>query len=125
MLETEAQLGPREELDGLFTRWEVWAAGVLHSHGAFPILAYFRSTDHDNDWLSAFGAVLDAAALVRALVEDRPKDAKLRGQAFLLHRAGSRTARDLCTLFHLRAPDPIPADLEHLQQAHRRLQLAG
>lgn len=120
LLETEAELGLGGELDQLFMRWEAWAASVLHSHAAFPILAYFRSADHDNDWLSAFGAVLDAATLVLVLVDDGP-----RGQALLLHRAGARTSGELCRLFSLTGPPAHAATRQDIAEARERLQAAG
>lgn len=125
MLERESELGLRAELDGLFMRWEAWAAGVLHSHAAFPMLAYFRSADHDNDWLSAFGAVLDAAALTLALVENGPDIQRVKGQALLLHRSGARAGRELCALFDLPDPDPQPASEADIAEARRRLEAAG
>lgn len=125
MLEREAELGLRAELDSLFVRWEAWAAGVLHSHAAFPMLAYFRSADHDNDWLSAFGAVLDAAALTLSLTQDGPDIQRVKGQALLMHRAGVRASRELCGLFGLSDPDPKPASEHDVAEARRRMEAAG
>jgi hypothetical protein len=64
LLETYARLELVGRLPGLFAEWERWAAEVLDTHVAYPLLGFFRSS-HDNlSWISALGTVLDAASLV-------------------------------------------------------------
>src|SRR5262249_10559573 len=64
LLETYALAGILDDLPKVFADWQAWAAEVLDSHLAYPLLAYFRSS-HDNDsWVSSLGAVMDAATLV-------------------------------------------------------------
>lgn len=63
ILETFAQLGMRADLPIFFREWREWSAAILHSHAAYPVLAYFRSVDADSDWVSALTAVLDAATI--------------------------------------------------------------
>ncbi len=93
LLETYAALGLRGRLDPLFREWEGWAAEVLDSHVAYPILGFFRSS-HDNlSWISALGTILDAATLVVTTIEDLP-----RGDAELCRRAGSHLVEDLSNL---------------------------
>jgi hypothetical protein len=66
LLETYAQLDLVDRLPGFFAEWERWAAEVLDTHVAYPLLGFFRSS-HDNlSWISALGTVLDAASLVEA-----------------------------------------------------------
>lgn len=90
LLETYATLDLRDRLDPLFREWETWAAEVLDSHVAYPILGFFRSS-HDNlSWISALGTILDAASLVVTTIEDLP-----RGDAELCRRAGSHLVEDL------------------------------
>ena len=72
ILETYGLNEAPDALAELFRDWEKWAADVLHSHRADPVLAHFRSTDEDGEWLAVFGAVLDAAALL--LARPRPRD---------------------------------------------------
>ncbi len=68
LLESYARLGVVERLPSLFVRWESWAAEVLDSHVAYPLLGYFRSS-HDNlSWISALGTMLDTASLVLTTV---------------------------------------------------------
>jgi hypothetical protein len=93
LLEAYAALHLRDRLDPLFREWEVWAAEVLDSHVAYPILGFFRSS-HDNlSWLSALGTVLDAASLVVTTIEDLE-----RGDAELCRRVGSHLVEDLSNL---------------------------
>ncbi len=64
LLETYAQLDLRQRLPDLFIVWENWAAEVLDSHIAYPLLGFFRSS-HDNlSWINALGTMLDASSLV-------------------------------------------------------------
>lgn len=53
-------------LGNFFDRWETWAADVMQSHLAYPILCRFRSLDEDSEWLTCLATVLDAAALTIA-----------------------------------------------------------
>jgi Ion channel len=72
MLETYARLEIMEELPATFAAWEVWSAQMLESHLAYPILPYFRSSHKNESWVSALGAVLDAATLLLTTVEGGP-----------------------------------------------------
>jgi len=53
-----------------FLQWESWAASILESYRAYPILAYFRSSNKNESWLSAMGAMLDAASILLTSVDD-------------------------------------------------------
>ncbi|MGZ6266757.1 MAG: potassium channel family protein [Candidatus Limnocylindrales bacterium] len=93
LLETYSRLGLTDRLPGFFNEWERWAAEVLDSHVAYPLLGFFRSS-HDNlSWISALGSVLDAASLVLTTIEGVP-----RGEAELFRRAGSHLAEDISNL---------------------------
>jgi hypothetical protein len=93
LLETYARLGLAGRLPALFAAWESWAAEVLDSHVAYPLLGFFRSS-HDNlSWISSLGTVLDAASLVLTTIEGVPT-----GEAELFRRAGSHLAEDISNL---------------------------
>ncbi len=93
LLETYAHLGLVGRLPELFVDWESWAAEVLDSHVAYPLLGFFRSS-HDNlSWISSLGTVLDAASLVLTTIEGVPT-----GEAELLRRVGSHLAEDISNL---------------------------
>ncbi|MGZ6261010.1 MAG: ion channel, partial [Candidatus Limnocylindrales bacterium] len=93
LLETYAQLGLVEQLPGLFRDWQAWAAEVLDSHVAYPLLGFFRSSHDDLSWISALGTVLDASSLVLTTIEDLP-----RGDAKLFKRMGTHLVEDLSNL---------------------------
>ena len=93
LLETYAQLDLVDRLPSFFAEWERWAAEVLDTHVAYPLLGFFRSS-HDNlSWISALGTVLDAASLVLTTTEGVPQ-----GEAELLKRVGSHLAEDVSNL---------------------------
>jgi hypothetical protein len=83
-------------LDGLaaaFADWERWCAEVFDSHTAYPMLAFFRSRQPGQHWLTALGVVTDAAAISLAAIRDARA-----GSALRLYRRASgllRTGRNL------------------------------
>ncbi|HSO28778.1 MAG TPA: hypothetical protein VLS28_02635 [Candidatus Sulfomarinibacteraceae bacterium] len=84
-------------------RWEAWFAEVGESHTTLSALAFYRSAHPQHSWIVAAGAVLDAAALSRSLV-DVPADV----QADLALRAGYLCLRRIADFFGIRY-DPAPA----------------
>ena len=119
LLETYAMLDLRERLPELFHDWEGWAAEVLDSHVAFPLLGFFRSS-HDNlSWISALGTVLDASSLVLTTVTDVP-----RGEAKLFKRMGTHLVEDIFNL-GFGAGQPIGLEREAFDAACDRLADAG
>ncbi len=120
LLETYALAGILSDLPRVFESWQAWAAEVLDTHLAYPMLAYFRSS-HDNDsWISSLGAVMDAATLVLTTIEDGPK-----GWAKLSRAVGGHCLEDLVQYFRL--PDEPEVGLERWEfdEACRRLAYAG
>jgi len=61
--------GGDEALIVLLSSWERWSAEILESHISYPILCYYRSQHDNQSWLSAMVAMLDACALLVAVVE--------------------------------------------------------
>jgi Ion channel len=93
LLESLARMDLVARLPEFFGDWERWAAEVLDSHVAYPLLGYFRSS-HDNlSWISALGTVLDTASLVLTTIRDVP-----RGHAELAKRVGSHLVEDITNL---------------------------
>jgi hypothetical protein len=119
ILETAATLSDRSYLDRFFLEWRDWAAATLHTHLSYPVLCYYRSSDAQNDWLTALEAVLDAASFAIALDEQG-----CIGGATLMHRTGSRTASALRAGFKLEEPEPS-ARPDDLQGMADRLHRAG
>lgn len=96
-----------DRLSELWMTWEVWFAELEESHTSLPALAFFRSPQPDHSWVTASGAVMDAAALLSAAVE-----APLDPRASLCIRAGYLALRRICDFFGLPYnPDPhYPAE---------------
>ncbi len=127
LLETFAQLGLRDRLPGMFTEWERWAAEVLDTHVAFPLLGFFRSS-HDNlSWISALGTVLDASTLLLTTIEGLP-----RGEAELFKRVGAHLVEDITNLGFRsgvtgdpRTAASVDLDRGAFDEAYRRLARSG
>lgn len=119
LLETYAVLDLVGRLPDLFNDWERWAAEVLDSHVAYPLLSFFRSS-HDNlSWISSLGTMLDAASLVLTTVTGVP-----RGEAKLFKRVGAHLVEDIYNL-GLRAGESTSLDRSAFDAACARLEEAG
>ncbi len=121
LLESYALAGMLNDLPRVFETWQAWAADVLDSHLAYPLLAYFRSS-HDNDsWVSSLGAVMDAGTLVLTTIEGGPK-----GWAKLSHAVGGHCLEDLIQYFGLPDPQDGPqVERAEFEDACDRLEKAG
>jgi hypothetical protein len=71
LLETYGRRQIIDELPAMFVRYEIWTAEMLDSHLAYPVLPFFRSSHDGQSWISALGAVLDAATLLLNVVDRR------------------------------------------------------
>jgi hypothetical protein len=96
-----------DKLGEVWDSWERWFAEVDESHTSLPALVFFRSPTANHSWVTAAGAVLDAAALLLSVV-DIPRDPK----AMLCLRAGYLALRHIIDFFHIPYnPDPsYPAE---------------
>ncbi|HKW78710.1 MAG TPA: potassium channel family protein [Candidatus Limnocylindria bacterium] len=120
LLETMALKRMRDALGPMFGEWERWAAEVLDSHVSYPILAYFRSTHDNESWVSAIGAMLDAATLVVTTIEDGPY-----GPAHMLVKAGDHLVEDLTSFFRLPHGHECGVEREEFDAARERLSAVG
>ena len=107
MLERFALISGMEELEDRV--WDPWLAGFIdieESHTSLGALAFFRSQSPARSWVTASGAVLDAASLFVSSVEvDRTAPAQL------CIRAGTLSLRAVSTFFGIDFdPDPDPSD---------------
>jgi hypothetical protein len=87
--------GAHTDLERLFREWERWASDVLETHLSYPLLAFFRSPHDNTSWVTAIGAVLDAATLYVSAI-DHPSDA-----AELFYATGTHAVEDLFRYFRL------------------------
>jgi hypothetical protein len=106
MLARYHRLGRLDVLPAEWRRWEIWFAEVEESHTTLSALAFYRPAQSEHSWIVAAGAVLDAAALSRSLL-DLPRDV----QADLTIRAGYIALRRIADFFGIKYdPAPAPAD---------------
>jgi Ion channel len=120
LLEMMAKLDMVEDLPRLFADWEKWAAEVLDSHLAYPVLAYFRSSHDNESWVSALGAVLDATTLILTTVVDGP-----RGPAKMMFAMGTHLVEDLSRFFRIARDHDPGVERYEFDQARDRLSAAG
>jgi hypothetical protein len=95
-----------QDLSAVWRSWEDWFGELGETHTSFPVLASFRSPRPGQSWITAAGAVLDAAAL-RCSAVDAPRDI----DAELCIRAGFQALREISDLQNITYdPDPRPGD---------------
>jgi hypothetical protein len=120
LLQTMAKLRMVDDLPRLFADWEKWAAEVLDSHLAYPVLAYFRSSHDNESWVSALGAVLDATTLVLTTVVDGP-----HGPAKMTFAMGTHLVEDLARFFRVGSDHDPGVERYEFDQAREQLAAAG
>ncbi len=93
-------------LTSLWQTWEAWFTDVEETHTTFPVLSFFRSPTPEQSWITAAGALLDAASMWVAVV-DHPVDP----DAQLCIRTGFQALRRIAALFDFDFEhDPEPDD---------------
>jgi len=115
-----------DRLGEMWTTWEAWFSDIEESHTSLAALVFFRSPQPNHSWVTAAGAVLDAASLVNAAV-DIPHDPK----ADLCIRAGYIALRRIADFFRVpydpepRSGDPISISREEYNAACDQLASQG
>jgi len=111
----------REDLPALMMDAQHWAAMVMESHLAYPVLAFFRSSHDEQSWVGTLGTLLDAATLMMTTVEG------LRdGQARIFYNVGRHAAQDLSRFFQVRtAEERAGIERSEFDHACDRLAAAG
>ena len=95
-----------ELLDDLWVPWQVWFSEVEETHTSLGVLSFFRSPRAHRSWITAAGAVLDAASLRLAVV-----DLGFVPQAGLCVRSGAFALQAVADYFDIAFdPDPMPTD---------------
>jgi Ion channel len=120
LLETMHKMRMDDQFPQLFSDWEKWAAEVLDSHLAYPVLAYFRSSHDNESWVSALGAVLDATTLLLTTVIDGP-----RGPAKMMFAMGTHLVEDLSRFFRIARDHDPGVERYEFDHARERLAAAG
>ncbi len=116
-----------EKLSDYWKVWEAWFADIEESHTTLPALIFFRSPRPENSWITAAGAVLDAASITLSAIEI-PYDVS----AALSIRAGFLALRRIATYFDIPNPQsphypdhPICVDRKEFDDLLNQLAAAG
>jgi hypothetical protein len=116
-----------DALSNVWSEWERWFTQLEETHTSLSTVIFFRSQRPDRSWITAAGAVLDAAALVRAAV-DIPPDPK----ADLMIRSGYLALRYIAMPYGLRysadphfPDDPISVTHAEFDDAYNQLSASG
>lgn len=106
MIERFHRIHGLAQLTEVWERWEAWFADIEESHTSLAALIHFRSPIPRRHWVTAAGAVLDAAAFSASTI-DKPRDP----QAELCLRAGYLALRAIADLLNFRYDsNPKPTD---------------
>jgi hypothetical protein len=110
-----------EDLSPLMVDAQRWAAAVMESHLAYPMLAFFRSSHDDQSWIGTLGTLLDGATLMMTTV------AGVRdGQARIFYNVGRHATRDLSKYFGVGiAEEAVGIERTEFDHACDRLVAAG
>jgi len=116
-----------EKLSKYWNVWESWFADLEESHTTLPTLVFFRSPRAQNSWVTAAGAVLDAAAIMLSTV-----DVPYEVSAALSIRAGFLALHRIADYFDIPHPHdpkyptvPICVDRTEYDDVVHRLEEAG
>jgi hypothetical protein len=101
------------ELGDMWEQWERWFAELEETHTSLTVLVHYRSQVPDRSWVSAAGAMMDAAAITRSAVAI-PMDVR----ADVMIRAGYLALRRISDVFGLPYPaSPSPDDRTSIDRA--------
>jgi hypothetical protein len=110
----------RDDLSRLMIDAQRWAAQVMESHLAYPVLAFFRSSHDDQSWIGTLGTLLDAATLMMTTLDVND------GQARILYNVGRHATGDLSRYFRVGAVDEsVGIERSEFDHACDRLAEAG
>jgi hypothetical protein len=126
LLRRASLIGKLDNLDDVWVGWQLWFAELQETHTSLGFLNFFRSPEPDRSWITAAGAVLDAAALMNSTigVPNQP-------MASLCIRSGFTALRSIARFFNIQHPDdpapddPISISREEWEDACRALEAAG
>jgi hypothetical protein len=119
-------IGWNDQLPELWAQWEEWFADIAETHTSLGVLTFFRSPNPDRSWITAAGALLDAASLAQSTLA-----IPWSPQAGLCIRAGSLALREISSFFRIpfdpdpRPDDPISIARSEFDDAYVRLGGAG
>lgn len=118
--------GDLDDLNKVWERWEEWFVEIEENHTSLVILVFFRSPQSDRSWVTAAGAVLDAAALLDAVI-DQPRTL----ESVLCIRAGYISLRRIADFFNVKynpkpkSDDPISITRAEFDEVYDELAANG
>lgn len=111
----------QDDLPSLMSDSQRWAAAVMESHLAYPVLAFFRSSHDEQSWVGTLGTLLDAATLMTTTI-----DGVRAGQAGIFYSVGRHATRDLSKYFRVRVEnESVGIERSEFEHACDRLATAG
>lgn len=120
LLEMHATGEMRDDLPPVFRDGQRWAADVMESHLAYPVLGFFRSSHDYESWVATLGTMLDASVLMMSAV-----DGTSAGQAHIMYNVGRHCALDLAKYYGLDSGPSVGIDRQEFETACDRLAKAG
>lgn len=104
LIERLARIDGLSDTEHIWRDWARWFADIEETHISTPSLVFFRSPQPERSWVTAAGAVLDAASLLVSAIE-----LERQPQAELCIRAGYISLRRISDFYGLPYdPDPRP-----------------
>jgi hypothetical protein len=119
-------IGGDDVLRSTFREWESWFIDIEETHSSFPMLAYFRSPQPEQSWVTSAGAVLDAAALYASSIDEVRST-----EPQLVIRAGRIALTRIARFYGMPVPsdvakgDPIAISRSEYDDAIARIASAG
>jgi hypothetical protein len=126
ILERGQAAGYLMDLDPFWNQWTSWFAELSETHTSLGSLSFFRSPNANQSWITASGAVLDAASLRMAVV-----DIPFTAAGGLCIRSGFLALREIAGYFGFeydanpRPDDPISIARDEFDAVYDMLVSAG
>jgi hypothetical protein len=125
-LERAHLAGYMHELDPVWAAWMGWFTELGETHTSLGALSFFRSPNPHRSWITASGAVLDAAALRMSVL-----NMEFSPAGGLCIRSGYLALREIATFFGYefdsdpRPDGPISITREEFDEVYERLGAMG
>ena len=127
MIQRAHRISGLDKIGPFWEEWENFFADLEESHSSLAALVFFRSPSPERHWLTASGVVMDAAAMINAVVAT-PHDSR----ADLCIRAGYLALRAIAETFDIKYPlkphfpkNPISITRQEFEDAVDRLAASG
>jgi hypothetical protein len=109
LLVVHAYTGLRGDVANVLRAGQHWAAAVMETHLAYPILLMFRSSHDYESWIGTLGALMDASALIVSTLDPAHlENAQSHGQARLMYDIGRHLVHDFASYFSVMHSEENP-----------------